>query len=89
MTRVLHLIDDDAGTGTPMTLRLSLDASAAARGDEAERHAAFNLRYELYVVEQGLFADQADHERRELSDAVDAHATQDSTASSSFSEKYQ
>ena len=42
--------------------------------DDAEREAAFNLRYALYVEAQGLFADVADHERRVLVDAIDEHA---------------
>ena len=42
--------------------------------DEAERAAAFNLRYELYVVGQGLFDDVADHGRRQLYDEIDEHA---------------
>ena len=41
----------------------------------AERAAAFNLRYELYVAEQGLFGESADHERRELCEPADAHST--------------
>ncbi|MCA9710602.1 MAG: cyclic nucleotide-binding domain-containing protein [Myxococcales bacterium] len=42
--------------------------------DEADRAAAYRLRYELYVETQGLFHDVADHERRWLRDALDAHA---------------
>jgi hypothetical protein len=38
---------------------------------EAEREAAYRLRYELYVEDQGLFGDQADHERRWLRDKKD------------------
>lgn len=43
-------------------------------GTAADRAAAFRLRYELYVEQQGLFGDTADHERRLLSDALDEHA---------------
>jgi hypothetical protein len=42
--------------------------------DEADRAAVYNLRYELYVVEQGLFGDTADHERRWLREPIDEHA---------------
>ncbi|MCX4246785.1 cyclic nucleotide-binding domain-containing protein [Paraliomyxa miuraensis] len=41
---------------------------------EDDRAAVFHLRYELYVQEQGLFGDVADHERRWLRDAMDDHA---------------
>ena len=41
---------------------------------DADRAAAYNLRYELYVAQQGLFQDVADHERRWLVEAVDEHA---------------
>jgi len=43
------------------------------RNDE-ERLAAYRLRYELYVMQQGLFGDCADHQRRVLSDESDEHA---------------
>lgn len=43
--------------------------------DPADRAAAFNLRYELYVAQQGLFGDVADHARRWLRDEGDEHAT--------------
>jgi len=42
--------------------------------DDSERVAAYRLRYDLYVVEQGLFGDTADHQRRILTDASDEHA---------------
>ncbi|EDM74486.1 hypothetical protein PPSIR1_03143 [Plesiocystis pacifica SIR-1] len=42
--------------------------------DAAEREAAYRLRYALYVERQKLFVDEADHERRTLSDAIDEHA---------------
>lgn len=42
---------------------------------EADRAAVYRLRYELYVEEQGLFGDTADHERRWLRDAMDDEAT--------------
>lgn len=38
---------------------------------EDERAAIYRLRYELYVEEQGLFRDKADHGRRWLTDADD------------------
>ena len=41
---------------------------------EDDRNAAYRLRYELYVEEQGLFEDVADHDRRHLSDEMDEHA---------------
>ncbi len=41
---------------------------------EADRAAVFTLRYQLYVEEQGLFGDHADHERRWLTDEQDARA---------------
>ena len=42
---------------------------------EADRQAVFRLRYELYVEQQGLFGDTADHDNRWLSDSRDASAT--------------
>lgn len=39
---------------------------------EEERAAVYRLRYELYVEGQGLFHDEADHERRWLIDEDDA-----------------
>lgn len=42
--------------------------------EQADREAAFNLRYELYVAQQGLFGDTADHEHRWLCDPLDEHA---------------
>lgn len=42
--------------------------------DEAERLAAYRMRYDLYVTGQGLFGDTADHERKILTDAADEHA---------------
>ena len=41
---------------------------------DADRAAAYRMRYELYVTGQGLFADEADHERRWLIDEDDRHA---------------
>jgi len=43
-------------------------------GTEAEREAIFRLRYEIYVVDQRLFVEQADHDRKLLSDADDVGA---------------
>jgi CRP-like cAMP-binding protein len=43
--------------------------------NEADRAAAYRLRYELYVEAQGLFGDTADHERRWLFDDDDAEAS--------------
>jgi CRP-like cAMP-binding protein/ribosomal protein S18 acetylase RimI-like enzyme len=40
----------------------------------ADRAAAFELRYRLYVEDQGLFVDVADHERRWLCDPLDEEA---------------
>lgn len=42
---------------------------------EDDRAAAYRLRYELYVEDQGLFGDQADHERRWLRDEYDDTST--------------
>ena len=42
---------------------------------ETARAQAYNLRYELYVAQQGLFGSLADHRRRWLRDAADDHAT--------------
>lgn len=42
---------------------------------EAERAAAYRLRYALYVEAQGLFGGVADHERRWLHDDEDREAT--------------
>lgn len=42
--------------------------------EQADREAAFNLRYELYVAQQGLFGDTADHEHRWLREPIDDHA---------------
>ena len=39
-----------------------------------DRAAAYRLRYELYVEQQGLFGDVADHGRRWLTDERDEHA---------------
>ncbi|MEM7483508.1 MAG: GNAT family N-acetyltransferase [Acidobacteriota bacterium] len=39
---------------------------------EDERAAVYRLRYELYVADQGLFTDVADHARRWLTDEYDA-----------------
>jgi len=39
-----------------------------------DRAAVYRLRYELYVEQQGLFHDTADHERRFLCDEDDAHS---------------
>ncbi|MCA9697535.1 MAG: GNAT family N-acetyltransferase, partial [Myxococcales bacterium] len=41
----------------------------------ADRAAVYNLRYQLYVEMQGLFADIADHDNRWLRDALDDEAT--------------
>ncbi|MGH7289635.1 MAG: cyclic nucleotide-binding domain-containing protein, partial [Myxococcota bacterium] len=41
---------------------------------DAERDAIFRLRYEIYVVDQRLFVEQADHERKLLSDVDDPGA---------------
>ncbi|MEM7587115.1 MAG: cyclic nucleotide-binding domain-containing protein [Acidobacteriota bacterium] len=39
---------------------------------DEDRAAAYRLRYELYVADQGLFLDVADHQRRWLTDEYDA-----------------
>lgn len=39
---------------------------------EAERQAAFRLRYDVYVSEQGKVCPEADHSRRVLTDELDA-----------------
>jgi len=39
-----------------------------------DRAAIYRMRYELYVEQQGLFHDTADHERRFLTDEDDAHS---------------
>lgn len=44
-----------------------------AETDE-DRAAVYRLRYELYVEDQGLFQDEADHERRFLKDDLDARS---------------
>ncbi len=44
-----------------------------AKTDE-DRGAIYRFRYELYVEGQGLFQDEADHERRWLYDEYDAHS---------------
>lgn len=44
-----------------------------AESDQDKAH-AYRLRYDLYVAEQGLFQDTADHERRWLREETDAHA---------------
>lgn len=38
---------------------------------EDDRAAAYRLRYDLYVTDQGLFKDVADHDRRWLTDSYD------------------
>lgn len=43
--------------------------------DLAEKRAVFALRYRVYVQEMGRAEPSADHERSELSDAYDDHAT--------------
>lgn len=42
---------------------------------DTDRAAAFRFRYELYVEDQGLFADAADHQHRFLRDAEDERAS--------------
>ena len=42
---------------------------------DSDRAAAFRLRYEMYVEQQGLFRDVADHKNRVLREAGDDHAT--------------
>ncbi len=39
---------------------------------EADRHAIFRFRYDLYVTQQGLFQEEADHERKWLTDDGDS-----------------
>jgi len=41
---------------------------------EAERQAAYRLRYDVYVSEQGKVCPEADHARRVLTDELDADA---------------
>jgi CRP-like cAMP-binding protein/predicted GNAT family N-acyltransferase len=43
--------------------------------NDTDRAHVYRLRYELYVEQQGLFGDTADHERRWLRDHLDEHAT--------------
>lgn len=54
-------------SATKPTLRI-------ATTDE-DRAAVYRLRYELYVEQQGLFLDQADHENRWLRDGYDESST--------------
>ena len=42
---------------------------------EEDRQAVYRLRYELYVEDQDLFQEEADHEHRWLYDSYDAKAT--------------
>ena len=41
---------------------------------DEDRAAVYRLRYEIYVEAQGLFTDQADHDRRILCDEYDDHS---------------
>lgn len=49
-----------------------MDATLRFATTEEDRAAVYRLRYELYVEDQGLFGDEADHERRWLTDEHDA-----------------
>lgn len=48
-----------------------MDAEIRIAAGEEDRARAYRLRYELYVEDQGLFNDEADHERRWLTDHYD------------------
>ena len=48
-----------------------MDANLRFATSEKDRAAVYRLRYELYVEDQGLFGDEADHERRWLTDEYD------------------
>jgi len=51
-----------------------MDSGVRFAATPEERSAVYRLRYRIYVEEMDRFADQADHERRELRDAYDATA---------------
>ena len=51
-----------------------MDATLRFVTTDEEKEAVYRLRYELYVEDQGLFMDEADHERRWLTDSHDAES---------------
>jgi predicted GNAT family N-acyltransferase len=56
----------------PITQSKSIDASFRVAVSTEDRLAAFGLRYEVYIAEQGKPYPEADHDDRLLSDELDA-----------------
>lgn len=50
---------------------ISMDDGIRFASTNEELHAAYNLRYRVYVESMGRFADKCDHDKKELKDAYD------------------
>lgn len=51
-----------------------MDEGIRFASTDSELHAAYNLRYRVYVESMGRFADKCDHDKKELTDSYDQHA---------------